>query len=111
MPRVVALYMGAPLRSDRRRREDCGKAALKPRQSREAGRRAMLDGWVRRRIDPSLDRMGRALAGAGLSADAVTILGLAAGLGAALMIGLRLDGPALLLFALNRLLDGLDGAI
>ena len=71
----------------------------------------MLDGWVRRRIDPSLDRMGRSLAGAGISADVLTLLGLGAGLGGALMIALRFDGAALLLFILNRLFDGLDGAI
>jgi phosphatidylglycerophosphate synthase len=71
----------------------------------------MLDGWMRRRIDPSLDRLGRGLAHAGVSADAVTMLGLGAGLGAALMIVLRLDAAALVLFGLNRVLDGLDGAI
>ena len=71
----------------------------------------MLDGWVRRRIDPSLDRMGRSLAGAGISADVLTLLGLGAGLGGALMIALRFDGAALLLFILNRLFDGLDGAV
>jgi phosphatidylglycerophosphate synthase len=71
----------------------------------------MLDGWVRRRIDPPLDRFGRRFAKAGLSADVVTMLGLAAGLAAAFMIVLRLDLLALTLFIANRLLDGLDGAI
>ncbi len=71
----------------------------------------MLDGWVRRRIDPPLDRIGRGLARAGLSADAVTMLGLGAGLGAALLVAFRLDMAALVLFGLNRLLDGLDGAV
>jgi len=71
----------------------------------------MLDGWMRRRIDPPLDRLGQGLAKAGISADAVTLLGLGLGLTAALMIALRLDGAALVLFGLNRLLDGLDGAI
>jgi len=71
----------------------------------------MLDGWMRRRIDPSLDRIGRSLAPTGISANALTLLGLGAGLGSALMIVLRLDGAALLLFILNRLFDGLDGAI
>jgi phosphatidylglycerophosphate synthase len=71
----------------------------------------MLDGWMRRRIDPSLDRIGRSLAPTGISANALTLLGLGAGLGSALMILLRLDGAALLLFILNRLFDGLDGAI
>lgn len=71
----------------------------------------MLDGWVRRMIDPSLDRAGRSLAQAGISADALTMLGLGLGLGAALMVGLRHDAAALALFGLNRLLDGLDGAV
>jgi phosphatidylglycerophosphate synthase len=71
----------------------------------------MLDGWVRRRIDPSMDRLGQGFARAGISADAVTLAGLGLGLFAALMIVLELDGAALVLFGLNRLLDGLDGAI
>src|SRR5918993_1200800 len=71
----------------------------------------MLDGWVRRRIDPSLDRIGQSLAGAGISANVLTLLGLGAGLGSALMISSRLDRAALLLFIVNRLFDGLDGAI
>lgn len=71
----------------------------------------MLDGWVRRRIDPPLDRLGQGLARAGISADAVTLAGLGLGLVAALMITLELDGAALVLFGVNRLLDGLDGAI
>ncbi|MEE1657640.1 CDP-alcohol phosphatidyltransferase family protein [Microvirga sp. CF3062] len=71
----------------------------------------MLDGWVRRRIDPSMDRLGQGLARAGVSADTVTLAGLGLGLAAALMIILGFDGAALILFGLNRLLDGLDGAV
>jgi phosphatidylglycerophosphate synthase len=71
----------------------------------------MLDGWVRRRIDPPLNRWGQGLARAGVSADAVTLLGLGAGLGAAVMLIMGLEAAALFLFALNRVLDGLDGAI
>jgi phosphatidylglycerophosphate synthase len=71
----------------------------------------MLDGWARRIIDPPLDRIGRDLARRGASADVVTMLGLATGLVAALMIVLRLDAFAFILFATNRLLDGLDGAV
>jgi len=71
----------------------------------------MLDGWVRRRIDPLLDRLGQGLARAGISADAATFAGLGLGLAAALMIVLERDGAALVLFGLNRFLDGLDGAI
>ena len=71
----------------------------------------MLDGWMRRRIDPPLDRLGQGLARVGISADAVTLTGFGLGLTAALMIVLQIDGAALVLFGLNRLLDGLDGAI
>ena len=71
----------------------------------------MLDGWVRRRIDPPLDRAGQRLAAAGVSADALTFLGLAAGLVAALLLVAGASGVALVLFGLNRLLDGLDGAV
>jgi phosphatidylglycerophosphate synthase len=71
----------------------------------------MLDGWARRIIDPFLDRIGRDLARRGASADVVTTMGLATGLVAAVMIVLRLDALACILFAINRLLDGLDGAV
>jgi phosphatidylglycerophosphate synthase len=71
----------------------------------------MLDGWARRIIDPPLDRIGRVLARHGATADAITMLGLVMGLAAALAIILRLDLLAFILFATNRLLDGLDGAV
>ncbi len=71
----------------------------------------MLDGLARRLLDPALDRMGRSLAARGVSADALTFAGLGCGLAAALAISLAADGLALMAFALNRLLDGLDGAV
>lgn len=71
----------------------------------------MLDGLARRIIDPPLDRMGCGLARRGASADAVTVLGLAFGLAAAAALVIRLDFLALVLFAANRILDGLDGAV
>jgi phosphatidylglycerophosphate synthase len=71
----------------------------------------MLDSAMRRLVDPLLDRAGRAVAGAGLSADALTFLGLAAGLAAALCVAVAADGLALALIVANRLLDGLDGAV
>ncbi|RDI57374.1 CDP-alcohol phosphatidyltransferase family protein [Microvirga subterranea] len=71
----------------------------------------MLDGWARRIIDPPLNRMGCSLARRGASADAVTVLGLSLGLAAAAAIVLGVDLPALVLFAANRILDGLDGAV
>ncbi|MGH0212537.1 CDP-alcohol phosphatidyltransferase family protein [Sinorhizobium meliloti] len=71
----------------------------------------MLDGALRRRLDPVLDRLGAALAGRGVSADAVTILGLCLGLAAALLIGLGAYLPAAALILVSRLCDGLDGAV
>lgn len=71
----------------------------------------MLDGIARRLIDPALDRAGRALAARGVGADAVTLAGLALGLGAAALIALGAPLLALLPLLLSRLADGLDGAI
>jgi phosphatidylglycerophosphate synthase len=71
----------------------------------------MLDGLARRLLDPALDRTGRALAARGVPADALTFAGLACGLAAAFAIALGWDGLALAALALNRLLDGLDGAV
>lgn len=71
----------------------------------------MLDGWVRRRIDPALDRAGRALAARGVRADQVTLAGLALGLAAAALIAAGAAAAALVPLALSRLADGLDGAV
>ena len=71
----------------------------------------MLDHIVRPWIDPPLNRAGRMLADAGVSANAVTLGGFAVGLAAipAIGTGHYLVGLALLLA--NRLSDGLDGAV
>lgn len=71
----------------------------------------MLDGLMRRLIDPPLTRAGKTLAAAGVGADAITLTGLACGLGCAAMIAVSADAAALLLLALSRLCDGLDGAV
>lgn len=72
----------------------------------------MLDGRMRRLIDPPLDRAGRRLAGWGISAAAVTLFGLALGLGAALVLALGLPGwAAIVLLLAGRVADGLDGAV
>jgi phosphatidylglycerophosphate synthase len=71
----------------------------------------MLDGLARRLFDPPLDRMGRALAAQGVSADALTFAGLLCGLAAALAVARGANGLVLAALALNRLLDGLDGAV
>ncbi len=71
----------------------------------------MLDGLMRRMIDPFLARFGRRLAAAGVQADHVTFAGLVLGLGCAVAIVFRLDLAALALLAAGRLADGLDGAV
>lgn len=71
----------------------------------------MLDARLRRLIDPPLDRLSAPLAAHGVSADAVTIAGFVIGLGAAAAIAGRAFLLGLGLLLLNRLFDGLDGAI
>jgi len=71
----------------------------------------MLDARLRPLIDPPLNRLGQALAARGLSANAVTLLGMAVGVGAGAAIASGAFGLALVLVLVNRVLDGLDGAI
>lgn len=71
----------------------------------------MFDARLRPLIDPALNRLGRALAGLGLTANTVTLAGMAVGLGAGAAIALGHFGLGLALVIANRLLDGLDGAI
>ncbi|MBU6372399.1 MAG: CDP-alcohol phosphatidyltransferase family protein [Alphaproteobacteria bacterium] len=71
----------------------------------------MFDAALRRLIDPPLDAVARGLAAAGIGANAVTLAGAAVAIavGAAIVAGAY--GWALALIVLNRVLDGLDGAI
>jgi phosphatidylglycerophosphate synthase len=71
----------------------------------------MLDAALRPLIDPPLDRFGRALAAQGVSANAVTLVGFAIGLAALPALAAGLYVTALLLILVNRLYDGLDGAV
>ncbi len=71
----------------------------------------MLDGAVRKRLDPILNRLGVALANRGLSADIVTICGLCLGLAAAVLIAWHSYLAGAVLIVLSRLCDGLDGAV
>jgi phosphatidylglycerophosphate synthase len=71
----------------------------------------MLDAPARRLIDPVLNRWGFSLARRGVNADAVTLIGLALGLIAALLISLGQPLLALLPLLASRLADGLDGAV
>ena len=71
----------------------------------------MLDGVVRKLIDPALDAAGRRVAAYGVSANSVSVTGCVFGLAAAFAIWQHayLIGLVLLLF--SRFLDGLDGAV
>jgi len=71
----------------------------------------MLDAHLRPLIDPPLNRIALGFARAGLRADVITLIGF--GLGAACCAALvfQLYGLALILLGLNRIADGLDGAV
>ncbi len=71
----------------------------------------MFDSALRPLIDPPLNSMGRALARRGISANALTLTGLLLGLGAGVALAGRAWSIALALILLNRLCDGLDGAV
>lgn len=71
----------------------------------------MLDTLIRPLISRPLDAGGRVLADRGVSANAVTMAGLGAGLLAALAIALELFPLAIVLIVANRIIDGLDGAV
>lgn len=71
----------------------------------------MFDIELRRLVDPALEQAGAALARRGVSADAVTVAGFVAGLGCVPAIALEAWWAAIVCLALNRLADGLDGAI
>lgn len=71
----------------------------------------MLDPLLRRWIDPSLNRAGAWLARRDMSANAFSLAGLAVGLTVIPLLAWGHYGMALLVILLNRLIDGLDGAI
>jgi phosphatidylglycerophosphate synthase len=71
----------------------------------------MFDQPLRARLSPGLDRAAGRLQGAGATPNALTALALLAGLGACVAVGTGLDVLALVLWLLNRLLDGLDGPL
>jgi phosphatidylglycerophosphate synthase len=71
----------------------------------------MLDGVMRRLIDPWTAMAGRRLARSGVKADHLTLAGLVFGLACAGAAAMRWDIAALLLLVASRVLDGLDGAV
>jgi phosphatidylglycerophosphate synthase len=71
----------------------------------------MFDARLRPVIDGPLNAAGRRLARIGVTADLVTIGGMVIGLGGAAAIAQGAYWTGLALIVVNRLLDGLDGAI
>ena len=71
----------------------------------------MFDAKLRPLIDPPLNRLGSALARRGVTANAITFLGLALGLAGAAAISGGYFSAGLGHILANRLLDGLDGAV
>lgn len=71
----------------------------------------MLDAAARRLIDPPLERAGRWFAAKGVAADTVSAAGFLVGLLASAAVAWGEPGWGLVLFLVNRLADGLDGAI
>ena len=71
----------------------------------------MLDRPVRRLLTPGLDAVGGWLAAAGVRPLAVTGAGWVAGVGACVAVGFGQWTLGLVLWLLNRLLDGLDGPV
>lgn len=71
----------------------------------------MFDARLRPLIDPPLNAVGRFLAGLGIGANAVTLSGIVTGLATGLAVAQGCYWLGLGLIVLNRLLDGLDGAV
>ncbi|MGI9658326.1 MAG: CDP-alcohol phosphatidyltransferase family protein [Gaiellaceae bacterium] len=71
----------------------------------------MIDARARAALRPTFDLAARPLARAHVKPVAVTLLGLAVGLGACAAVALEHWWVGLGLFVLNRYLDGVDGAL
>ncbi len=71
----------------------------------------MFDAQIRPLMDRLLNPVGRSLAARGVTANHVTIIGLLFGLVAAVCVVFQLFDIAFWLILLNRVADGLDGAV
>jgi phosphatidylglycerophosphate synthase len=71
----------------------------------------LLDRAAQSLLQPALDAVARALVRAGIVANAVTLVGFAIGIGAAVAIALQAYALGLALLLTSRLADGLDGAV
>lgn len=71
----------------------------------------MFDASLRPHIDPPLNAAGRWLARYGVGANEITASGMVLGLGAGAAIALSHYAIGFVLILVNRVLDGLDGAV
>lgn len=71
----------------------------------------MLDGKLRRLIEPGLEKLARKLAAHGITPDQVTLVGFGFGVLATMFIALGWSWLALLPLLISRLADGLDGSL
>ncbi len=71
----------------------------------------MLDGAVRKLLDPLLAVVGRRVAEVGLSANTVTVAGCLVGLAAAFAVWQHAFIVGLVLLLISRCLDGIDGYV
>ena len=71
----------------------------------------MFDAQIRPLIDRLLNPVGRGLAARGVKANNVTIIGVFFGLAATVCVAFELFDIAFWLILLNRVADGLDGAV
>lgn len=71
----------------------------------------MFDVALRRLVDPTLIRVATWVAGARISANTLTISGAVLGLSAAFFVAQSNFAAALVFILLNRIFDGVDGAL
>ncbi|WP_048308833.1 CDP-alcohol phosphatidyltransferase family protein [Halomonas sp. PR-M31] len=71
----------------------------------------MLDRWSMRWVQPPLTRFAAALVKRRITPDQVTLLGFVIGLLALPLLAMQAYGAALGVILLNRLMDGVDGAL
>lgn len=71
----------------------------------------MIDGQLRRVIDPVLNRVAVGLTRCGASANAITVVGFGLGVAACAALAMQAYSWALGWIAANRVFDGLDGAV
>ena len=71
----------------------------------------MLDSSIRSQIVPGLNRFGQRLADRGVKANHLTAVGFVIGVGACVAVGTGRWGLGLVLWLVNRGVDGLDGSV